>query len=217
VPSDSTSERIVSVPFERIEGWLERFDARHPGTVWDVTSVTVAGSAPDGSWCSFDVPYPSLDDASIDGLVTHLQQPRTTALLLVRKGGFAVARLSGAEVVASKIGQRHVQGRSKAGGWSQQRFARRRENQAREAFEAAASHFEAVVGPTLAEVIVLGTGGDKAAVDAVVGRVSTAVARELATVPQTWLGGYPDPRRATLHTAVRDLRSVAIRLVDAGR
>ena len=67
-------------------------------------------------------------------------RPRTGALLLVRKGGFAVARLAGERLVESKVGQRHVQGRTKAGGQSQQRFARRRDNQARQAYEAAADH-----------------------------------------------------------------------------
>ena len=61
-------------------------------------------------------------------------------MLLVRKGGFAVARLAGDRFVESKVGQRHVQGRTKAGGQSQQRFARRRDNQARQAYEAAAEH-----------------------------------------------------------------------------
>ena len=61
-------------------------------------------------------------------------------MLLVRKGGFAVARLAGDAIEESKVGQRHVQGRTKAGGQSQQRFARRRDNQARQAYEAAADH-----------------------------------------------------------------------------
>ena len=46
----------------------------------------------------------------------------------------------------SKVGQRHVQGRTKAGGQSQQRFARRRDNQARAAYEAAAEHAARILG-----------------------------------------------------------------------
>ena len=61
-------------------------------------------------------------------------------MLLVRKGGFAIARLAAPTTTDSKVGQRHVQGRTKAGGQSQQRFARRRDNQARQAYEAAAEH-----------------------------------------------------------------------------
>ncbi len=83
-------------------------------------------------------------------------------MLLVRKGGFAVARLEGARMVEHKIGQRHVQGRTKAGGQSQQRFARRRDNQARQAYEAAADHAARILRPGL-----LVTGGDRTAVDEV--------------------------------------------------
>ena len=67
-------------------------------------------------------------------------------MLLVRKGGFAVARLAATRLVEHKIGQRHVQGRTKAGGQSQQRFARRRDNQARQAYEAAADHAARILG-----------------------------------------------------------------------
>jgi peptide subunit release factor 1 (eRF1) len=51
--------------------------------------------------------------------------PDRWGVLLVRKGGFAIARLERTALVEHKIGQRHVQGRTKAGGQSQQRFARR--------------------------------------------------------------------------------------------
>ncbi|MEZ5191432.1 MAG: Vms1/Ankzf1 family peptidyl-tRNA hydrolase [Nocardioides sp.] len=65
--------------------------------------------------------------------------PPDWGVLLVRKGGFAIARPS-VPVTADKVGRRHVQGRTKAGGQSQQRFARRRANQARAPHEAAADH-----------------------------------------------------------------------------
>ena len=43
-----------------------------------------------------------------------------------RRGGYAVGLASGGGFTASKVGSRHVQSRTAAGGWSQQRFARRR-------------------------------------------------------------------------------------------
>ena len=46
-----------------------------------------------------------------------------------------MAVVRGTEVVSSMVGRRHVQGKTKAGGQSQQRFARRRDNQARQAYE----------------------------------------------------------------------------------
>jgi peptide subunit release factor 1 (eRF1) len=39
----------------------------------------------------------------------------------------------GGRLTASKVDRQYVQGRTAAGGWSQQRFARRRDNQARAA------------------------------------------------------------------------------------
>ncbi len=127
-------------------------------------------------------------------------------MLLVRKGGFAVARLEGDQLVESKVGQRHVQGRTKAGGQSQQRFARRRDNQARQAYEAAAEHAARI----LAGVPLIVTGGDHAAVEAVLAD------RRLAgrhVVPPFL--AVPDPRRSVLEQAILDAGSVRIAVVNA--
>ena len=81
-------------------------------------------------------------------------------LVVNSMAGFAIARLEGPTLVAHKIGQRRVQGRTKAGGQSQQRFARRRDNQARQAFEAAADHAARLLSATAPLKVV--TGGDHA-------------------------------------------------------
>jgi hypothetical protein len=136
--------------------------------------------------------------------------PERWGVLLVRKGGFAVARLEADRIVDSKVGRRHVQGRTKAGGQSQQRFARRRDNQARQAFEAAAEHAARILGELAAPAAVV-TGGDH-----------TAVAEVLAdprlghlAVHEPWLP-VPDPRREVLEEAVRDACCVAIDVRNAG-
>jgi len=125
----------------------------------------------------------------------------------VRKGGFAVARLHGDETVESKTGQRHVQGRTKAGGQSQQRFARRRDNQARQAYEAAAEHAARILGGLRGPLV---TGGDHTAVDEV---LSDPRLRS-ATVVEPWLA-VPDPRRAVLEQAVADAQAVRIEVLNA--
>ncbi len=107
-------------------------------------------------------------------------------------------------MLASKVGQRHVQGRTKAGGQSQQRFARRRENQARQAYEAAAEHAARILGGRI-EVLVC--GGDRPAVEAVLSDVRLAHLLDVRVDP--WLA-VPDPRRAVLEHAVVDGSSVAI-------
>ena len=69
--------------------------------------------------------------------------------MLVRRGGHAVGVFRGAELLASKVDSSYVQGTTKAGGWSQQRYARRRANQSRAAFADAATTAVRVLLPTL--------------------------------------------------------------------
>ncbi len=99
-----------------------------------------------------------------------------------------------------------MQGRTKAGGQSQQRFARRRDNQARVAYEAAAEHAARI----LDGVPLVVTGGDHAAVEAVLSD------RRLADVAsyRPFLA-VPDPRRSVLEQAVLDAGSVRISVVNA--
>jgi MoxR-like ATPase len=141
VPSASTSDpgpRRVEVPAARVEGWLERFAARHGGISYEATGEAVHVRGPDGALATLVVPFPPLvpdTDAPVRRSGRAPEPASALGVLLVRLGGAAVgiAELDGSSrrLVASKIEKRHVQGRSAAGGWSQQRFARRREGQAR--------------------------------------------------------------------------------------
>ena len=107
-----------------------------------------------------------------------------------------------------KVGQRHVQGRTKAGGQSQQRFARRRDNQARQAYEAAAEHAARVLAGPLDALV---CGGDRSAVEAVLS--DTRLAHLAAVRVAPWLA-VPDPRRAVLERAVVDGSSAAVTVTD---
>jgi hypothetical protein len=149
--------------------------------------------------------------ATLDGFVAAVQAPRLTGLLLVRRGGFAVGVASGARLVDSKVGRRHVQGRTKAGGWSQQRYARRRDAQARDAFAAAADAAARVLLPRAADLEVLAPGGDRAAVSAVLDDPRLGPLREL---PTARFLGVPDPRRGVLEDAVHRCRAVAAHVHD---
>ncbi|MEP6667400.1 MAG: acVLRF1 family peptidyl-tRNA hydrolase, partial [Nocardioidaceae bacterium] len=152
-----------------------------------------------------------LPEPSLASLLVHLARPWQLGVLLVRRGGFAVAWVVGPEIAEAKTGQRHVQGRTKAGGWSQQRFARRRDNQARAAFDAAAGHVARILGPLAASLDLITTGGDRQAVDTVL------AARELASLaelPRLWIGPVADPRRGVLEEAVQRARSLEITLTD---
>lgn len=79
-----------------------------------------------------------------------LDKPRRIGVVLVRLGRYAVGVFDGERLVDSKAGQRFVKGRHKAGGQSQQRFARIREKQAMVMFgkacEVVRARFEPVEG-----------------------------------------------------------------------
>jgi len=203
--------RVVRVPFARFPGWVQRYDAAHPGSVWGVDPGHARAESPDGTRVRVDVPSGPLAEPTMAGLLAHLETPRSVGVVLVRKGGFGVALLRGAQVVESKVGRRHVQGRTKAGGWSQHRFARRRDNQAQAAFDAAAGHVRRILVGAAGGLDLLGTGGDRQAVASVLANPDL---RPLADVPTMWLGGVPDPSRAVLDAAITNVRSVVVEATD---
>jgi Actinobacteria/chloroflexi VLRF1 release factor len=211
-PSSDTGPRVVGVPWERLAGWIERFDARHPAVDWRVSATEASAVSTDGTRVSFDVPMAPLRGGSLSDLDAHLRHPWRIGIVLVRRGGFAVARLVGAETVAVKVGKRHVQSRTKAGGWSQQRFARRRSNQAQVAFDAATQYVEDLLLPYANELDLLATGGDRQAVATV---LSAPTLQPLTTLPQRYLTVSGDPRREVLTRAVSEVRSVRIEITDA--
>ena len=115
---------------------------------------------------------------------------------MIRRGGVAVGVFRGRRLLASKIETSYVQGKTKAGGWSQQRYARRRGNQARKLTETAAELMVSLVLPELDELDALATGGDRSSVDAVLAdpRLTALLSLRVArTYP------VPDPRLAVLH------------------
>lgn len=195
---------------------MQNFQGRHGATALGVVRGALSGAAADGSTFAarlpFDHAYAGLPDSA--AFAAAIEAPADWGVLLVRKGGFAVARLERLTTRDSKVGQRHVQGRTKAGGQSQQRFARRRDNQARQAYEAAADHAARILGvdeqgERQSRPVVV--GGDHAAVDEVLGDPRLSGLRVL----EPWLD-VPDPRRAVLEDAVRRACSARIVVHNAG-
>src|SRR5262249_18275986 len=80
------------------------------------------------------------------------------------QGGVAVGIATGPALEMSKVNSRYVQGRPAAGGWSQQRFARRRENQAKAAAGQAAAIVARLLLPAVSGLATVVTGGDRRAV-----------------------------------------------------
>ena len=199
----------VLIPRARLSRWLENFESGHGRVLLSVTDGHLAGRAEDGSTFTAEPPFSTkVAEPAAEALEASAAPPDDWGILLVRKGGFAVARLAAEQVGESKVGQRHVQGRTKAGGQSQQRFARRRDNQARAAYEAAADHAARIVAP----VPVMVVGGDHAAVTAVLADDRLKRAAEVVRGPFLTV---PDPRRGVLESAIRDACSVRITVSNA--
>ena len=202
----------VSVPSERIDRWLDTFWTRHgkgPVTAAE-TEVTAEGT--DGASARMRLLWPGLvlgDDPLAD-LLTAARTPRRLGLLAVRADGHAVGLWDGASVTESKRRGHYVQSRTAAGGWSQQRFARRRENQAKAAYEKAAGDVADLVEPVAARLDGLVAAGNPGAIKAVLAdsrcRRTAALA---AAVPLPHLELRDTSRDALADLAVR-LLSVVI-------
>ncbi len=207
-------DRPVLLPAERVERWVSNFVDRHGGAELTVQDGRLCAAAGDGSTFVATLPwgesYDGPADAAAFGTVLRDAAPADWGVLLVRKGGFAVARLTGTTTVASKTGQRHVQGRTKAGGQSQQRFARRRDNQARQAYEAAAGHAVRLLTEPAVLAGPLVTGGDRAAIETV---LEDPRLRGLAVDPR-WLA-LPDPRRSVLEQGVAEALCALVEVANA--
>lgn len=200
----------VRVPAVRVPRWVENFTGRHGSTAFTVDDGALVGRAADGSWFRACLPFGQQyrGPAAVADFLADVREPADWGIVLVRKGGFAVGRLTDAELAASKVGRRHVQGRTKAGGQSQQRFARRRANQADAAYAAAADWTATVIGR--APVVVV--GGDRQALAALIEdpRLRDLEARTVDSLP-----GITEPRRAELESAIAEARSVKIVVENA--
>jgi hypothetical protein len=211
--------RWVDVPPERLVSWIVTFTQRHgAGSVSrDEAGVTVTFTAADGAAAECHPPFPPVQGdngdpaAAAEVIVAHAVAARTIGVLLVRLGGYAVGVFAGSppRLMSSKTGSRPVHGRSAAGGWSQHRFARRRENQAATALRAAAGAAARIFGPYRLDELVL--GGDKRSVAGLRGDPRLAPYLGLAT--DRFLT-VPDPRLAVLKEIPRAFLAIRIRLTE---
>ncbi|MEV4074023.1 acVLRF1 family peptidyl-tRNA hydrolase [Nonomuraea fuscirosea] len=206
--------RWVTVPPERLHPWIDGFAGRHGpfSTTGDERAVRLV--AADGAVAELHVPFPPMTPPGpphVTRLVTHARAERRVGVFLVRLGGYAAGVFQGGALVASKVGSRLVQGRTAAGGWSQQRFARRRRNQAAQAYDDAVETAVRVLTPHLELLDGVMLGGDRRAVDAL--RPDRRLAPLLALEREPFLV-VPDPRLTVLRDTPALFRAVRIRVVD---
>lgn len=205
------ADRSITIPAARLSPWLNNFRTRHGLSSVDQTPGQVVITGSDGARAVITVPFAPLVSAGdpLEALITHVALPRRVGAILVRKGGHAVGVFEGSTLVASKVGSNYVQGRTKAGGWSQQRFARRRVNQSRQAYADAADEVFRKVIPEADSLVEVVTGGDKVAVAAVLADPRLA---PLAPLVRPGVLPVEDPRLRVLEAFPAAFLTVSIGL-----
>lgn len=226
--------RWVEVPPERLVSWMATFVRRHGGAApvdpvsREETDATVTFTTADGATAECHPPFPpflpllpfplaggvSEMERTAEAIAAHAVADRTVGVLLVRLGGYAVGVFAGSppRLVSSKTGSRPVHGRSAAGGWSQHRFARRRENQAATVLRAAAEAAAVVFGRYGADGLdAVMLGGDKRSIAGL--RGDPRLETYLAKAADRFLT-VPDPRLAALRDMPRAFGAIRIRLTE---
>ena len=195
-----------------------------PGGAAALAAAVDAGPDSATNSASPAAPTSPADVAAIAAaFAAHARRPRAVGVLLVRLGGYAAGVFTGypPALQDAKVGSRLVHGRSAAGGWSQHRFARRREKQASEALDAAADAAVLIFGKAATvgkgatavkglDAVVL--GGDRRAVAEL--RDDPRLAPYFALAAERFLT-VPDPKRAVLLETPKLFTAVRIRLTEA--
>ncbi|MGO0576161.1 acVLRF1 family peptidyl-tRNA hydrolase [Ornithinimicrobium panacihumi] len=229
--------RPVEVAPARLPGWVERFSASHGEVIWRADRVAGGqqsvspvgeegayagecwvGTAADGSWARLEGWGSTVGE--FDPAGGWVAPPGPLLVVLVRRGGYAVAVTSpSGELISHKVGTRHVQSRTAAGGWSQQRFARRRANQADALVEAVVGHAARVLEAgesAVGEVGALVLGGDRTLAHEVAEELARGPLQRLHRIPRRELWDLADPRRTVLDDAIRRALAVRVLVHNAG-
>lgn len=195
----------------RVARWVEGFADRHGPSTATAEAYGLLLTAADGATAELHAPPGAPAAPDLPGFVAAAAAPRRIGLLLARKGAVALGVAAGEKLVVSKVDTRYVQGRTAAGGWSQQRFARRRDNQAKAALGDAADLAVRLLLPEAASLRAVVCGGDRRAVDTVLADRRLA---PLAALRAERLLDVPEPRHAVLVGAIAAARAVRILVRD---
>jgi hypothetical protein len=214
-PAPGGGRRLGVAP-ERLGRWLDGVAERH-GQFEVTQQDSAAGTAvlitcADSTTVTLRAPFPwEPGPTLLAGFTTAARVPHRAAVLLVRRGRWAVGVFDGEDLVASKVDSRLVQGRTAAGGWSQQRFARRRSNQTDAVVSAAADTAARVLLPHAASVTALFTGGDRGLVDDVLTDPRLVPLVALRREPALEVG---EPTKAVLQETPKQFRAVDVVIVE---
>lgn len=198
---------VVEVTADRLIGWVNRFGGRNDGLaslVGDASQVRITGG--NGTVAAIAVPFGPMaqrDREPLEALLTHLGTLGALGIVLVRGGAHSVGVARDGIVLSSSTDRAYLQGRTAAGGWSQQRFARRRGNQRAASLDDAADTVSRVLVPVAASLDGLVLGGDRAGLTTVMADARLAA---LNALPSRTFPDIAEPRRAVLdEVAARSL------------
>lgn len=213
--------REIIVTVQRFGKWIDGFDTRH--TI-DSATLGLSGlrvSAADGSLAECELPLwgggptrPPEGDAHdlIEAFTEQALKPYRVGVLLARRRGFATGIFTGDRLGESKVDSSYVQSRTAAGGWSQQRYARRRGNQAAHAAGKAADTIHRILVANLDSLAAVVTAGDRAAVDAILADPRLAVLTDKLAPPH--IGDVGEPKLAILKELPKKFWTVRIHLTE---
>ena len=209
----------VEVAPDRLVGWVNRFGGRNDGLISVTTDgETVRVNGGDGTVAVLAVPFGPMTPGTrepLEALLEHLAGLGALGIVLVRGGAHSVGVARAGVVLSSSTDRAYLQGRTAAGGFSQQRFARRRENQRSASYHSAAATAARVLTPVQDSLDGLVVGGDRRALADVLAdsRLSVIGAR-----PTRMFADIGEPRRALLdEIAARSLAvEITIRTPPAG-
>jgi hypothetical protein len=210
--ADTPSSRVVAVSPERLVGWVERFADRHgrlTTTAVPDDASRIRLTAGDGATAILRAPTPGSFGTPAD--VVEAMRTERVGLLVIRKGGFSVGAAEGTEIIAHRTGSRYLQGRTAAGGWSQQRYARRRDNQADAGYALSGKAVEEVVLPLVSTLTRVVAGGDRAAVRTVLGQRGLEPIARLLSPAMLAVG---PPKRTSLDELLAKARLIHVELTE---
>ncbi|MCO1599617.1 hypothetical protein M8C17_31115 [Micromonospora sp. RHAY321] len=209
--------RWVEVDPARLARWVDGFAERHGPPTVTTQGYGLLLTAPDGATAELHVPpgaagiSGAVADGGLADFLAAAGAPRRIGLLLARKSAVAMGVAAGEDLVVSKVDSRYVQGRTAAGGWSQHRFARRRDNQAKAALGEAVELAVRLLLPEAGTLDAVVAGGDRRTVDGILADRRLA---PLAALRAERLLDVPEPRHAVLVAAVAAARAVRVLVRD---
>ncbi|WP_454810919.1 Vms1/Ankzf1 family peptidyl-tRNA hydrolase [Paenarthrobacter nitroguajacolicus] len=118
-PHQPSGRRTALVPAARLQGWADRFAASHGAVAEDLDDGGLLLRAADGATAMLKAPWPAdgrpgRGGTELERLASLANQERRLGLLLIRRGGYAIAAASGSTILASKSGSRFLEAKATA-------------------------------------------------------------------------------------------------------